>query len=457
MSSTQRGIEGNNRGPLRANNTHKNVLGGTNRQNARLPDVTREKGLSKNSLDISHQIEGMSITSEAKLRKQLAEESWLEKHECAQPDVSRSAEELLFMVELARENTEAAVCCLEKAHDVTSFTFHARREACEFLLNLTCNIPRPYDRVYYLCDRDKLSDARSPNFTLCERAFAVLERMFARDSGGGGNTQLLSLRSITRCLSLLKSDDSRSRTLTKRFILGIYTQHAGVRPFIKLRLRDMLVNIVNSQSEPVGMAELLSLTTHVLASGGFDDPSEAQCYFAECIFPLLKINNSHLHEQELRTALAGFALIGQECLLCTFKQLSKIFCGANSNVRVAILGFCTSIIRIRHADFKCIEDHVCKMISTCLKNAHCILITHVLAFVKEKAVYSSLKTNSTTFVPKVFDDVYDLSKSYWNRDKSPEVYSLVTVVMGLDKNVFEACLKRYNLKRFKHNTEVDTP
>lgn len=373
-------------------------------------------------------------------------------------DLYKSSEELFFMLKLENEDSESTMSSLEKVSDISRFTLNGRKRVSEFLLRMICSCEtKSQDRIYYFCDREKIPDQKSPNFGLFGRAFAMLEKIFIRENKTTENVQFLSSRDVTKCLYLLKSEDLRIRTLTKRFIQEIYNRCTEMRHCIKTKVKNILVNVVHEQVEPVGINEALNLCTYILVSEGFGDASEAHCYFLECVFPVLKIHNAHLYEQELKTAFEAFSQLGNECFLYIFKHLSKVFSEVNSNVRTSILNFCLSIVQVKQTtmDFNTIEGHVCKIISTCLRNAHCILISHVLTFIKEKVIYNFLKLNCKTFIPKIFDDVYDLSKNYWNKDRSPEVYAIVTVIMSLDKNIFEECLKKYNFKKYKQKIEED--
>lgn len=402
------------------------------------------------------------------LEKALTEEStkrWVavkgvgaSKEASSDTDVYKTSEELFCMLKLENESVDETLSSLEKVGEISNFTYSTRQTIYRFLINVICTIPiRPRERLYYSCDRDKIADQRSPCFYLFGRALSVLEKMLMRESKKDENLNLLEQKDVKWCLNMLRDEDLRVRTLVKRFLQEIYNRCRWIRGCVKYKVKNMLINIVHEQTEPMGVSELLNLSTYILVSDGFGDPSEAQCYFSECIFPILKISNVHLYEQELKTALEAFSQLRNECFLYTFKQLSKAFLEVGSSVKIPILNFCLAIIQVKQTtmDFVYVENYICQIISTCFKNAHCLLISHVLTFIKERVIYNFLKAHCTTFVPKIFDDIYDLSKSYWNKDRSPEVYSIVTIVMSLDKNTFEECLKRYNFKRYKQRIEND--
>eukprot|EP00866_Antonospora_locustae_P001365 jgi/Antlo1/1365/1208 len=373
-------------------------------------------------------------------------------------DAYKTSEELFCMLRLENESVDKTLSSLENVDEISNFTYRTRQTIYRFLINVMCTVPiRPRRRLYYSCDRDRIADQKSPYFYLFGRALSILEKMLMRESKKDENLNLLEQNDVKRCLNMLRDEDARIRTLVKRFIQEIHNRCKRSRCSVKYKIKNMLINIIHEQTEPMGVSELLNLSTYILVTDGFGDSSEAQCYFSECIFPILKISNAHLYEQEMKTALEAFSQLRNECFLYTFKQLSKIFLEVNSSVRIPILNFCLAIIQVKQTtmDFAHVENYVCQIISTCFKNAHCLLISHVLTFIKERVIYNFLKAHCSTFVPKIFDEIYDLSKSYWNKDRSPEVYSIVTIVMSLDKNVFEECLKRYNFKRYKQRIEND--
>lgn len=399
-----------------------------------------------------------ALTEENTKRCVAVKEASASREASSDTDAYKTSEELFCILKMEKEGVDETLSFLEKVSEISNFTYSTRRTIYRFLINVMCTVPiRPRERLYYSCDRDRIADQKSPCFYLFGRALSVLEKMLMRESRKDENLNLLEQTDVKRCLNMLRDEDMRIRTLVKRFVQEVYNRCKWSRCCVKYKVKNMLINVIHEQTEPMGVSELLNLSTYILVSDGFGDPSEAQCYFSECIFPILKISNAHLYEQEMKTALEAFSQLRNECFLYTFKQLSKIFLEVSSSVRIPILNFCLAIIQVKQTtmDFAYVEDYVCQIISTCFKNAHCLLISHVLTFIKERVIYNFLKAHCSTFVPKIFDEIYDLSKSYWNKDRSPEVYSIVTIVMSLNKNVFEECLKKYNFKRYKQRIEND--
>lgn len=250
---------------------------------------------------------------------------------------------------------------------------------------------------------------------------------------------------------LLKNEDQKIRENVSSFLRNMFRyKESQLKNTIKSLLHNSFVDILHFQSEPVGLEFLLELTLYVLVSNGFEGVQELEIFFKECIFPILKFQNSHLYFNELKNLFRAFSVTDNSALSLILSKLINLFYCENTDKKVMAVNLVSNIIKTKeiHLRYTEIESFLVEMINMCFKSDHISLINSVYRFLNDEPIFFLLKQNKT-FLPKIFNSFYDLSYKHWNVNKSPEIIYILDLLMKINPEGYYECVKLYKFNKYK--------
>lgn len=142
-----------------------------------------------------------------------------------------------------------------------------------------------------------------------------------------------------------------------------------------------------------------------------------------------------------------------ECQRATLRYMSKVYLKVGSSEQIKILELASKVI---HTNFffqsnSFLEWDFCEIINLAAKSESYIVADAVIEMIDDSAVRKFIQNNIRTVLPKIFDNLYRLSKKFWRQEQRFKAIKVIGNILNINNEVFETCVIEYNKKKHVQN------
>lgn len=144
-----------------------------------------------------------------------------------------------------------------------------------------------------------------------------------------------------------------------------------------------------------------------------------------------------------------------ECQKIVLRYFSMAFGQMDSLQQVKIVELASRII---HSNFffqskSPIEWEFCDILNQALKSENYLVIDSIIEVFSDVAVKKYITDGFSTILPKIFENLYKLSKKFWRHEQRYKTIQTIGNILKINPDVFEECLVKYNKKRYYRSSQ----
>ena len=261
----------------------------------------------------------------------------------------------------------------------------------------------------------------------------------------------LSEDEIVRMFEFLNINDQRIEESLERVLERIFTKFDDSANLFKQVIANRLIAIYMSKSKCQHELEFIYKVVLLMIDKGtfMNDIFE---FYYQFILPLIvfcSLENTELSKNVVEAVCS----ISPECQRITLRHFFKIYYRVGSNEQIKILDLTSEVI---HTNFffpskSFLEWEFSEIINIALKSESFVVIDAVIELIENSAVKKFIHNNLKIILPKIFENLYKLSKKFWRHEQRFKAIKTIGNILSFDHEVFEACLIEYNKKKHLTN------
>jgi hypothetical protein len=323
----------------------------------------------------------------------------------------------------------------------------------------------PTGILYYSGDDVNIRNKATSNINIFSKIFSYVTNSCISES-----TILKGLDDIDifKLVDLLKSEDETERGHISSVLINIFDVF---RHKITNLVKNELGLFYEGLRTHIGIEEILEIVLCIVESFRSKNKreitdvkifnldklknNENDNFYFEYILRFLSVRNLEYYKI-IPQIIYKYASEDVDISEFTLKYIYKLFQNIEYiNKPMLIQIYSMIYIRwCRRIPFNNIKDDFCNIINLGLKSEHFVLIEEILQIIDIKAMKSIIQENITEILPRIFVNLYNLSKKYWRSKGKMKIFKYISVILSMSHECFEQCLIKYNMERFINRNEV---
>ncbi|CDS07977.1 hypothetical protein LRAMOSA01926 [Lichtheimia ramosa] len=262
------------------------------------------------------------------------------------------------------------------------------------------------------------------------------------------NTQVakryIDQKFILQLLELFDSEDPRERDFLKTILHRIYGKFLGLRAFIRRSISNIFFQYIYETEKFNGIAELLEIMGSIINGFALPLKDEHKTFLFRVLIPLHKPSMLSLYHPQLAYCVVQFLekdpALTTEIVIGLLRYWPKV----NSAKEVMFLTEMEEILDVTDAiEFKKIMVPLFQRLGSCVSSPHFQVAERALYYWNNEYIVNLMGDNIETIMPVVFPALYRHSKGHWNRVIHDLVSDALRIMMELNPELFDDCIKRY--------------
>ncbi|TBU09639.1 serine/threonine protein phosphatase 2A [Hamiltosporidium magnivora] len=260
--------------------------------------------------------------------------------------------------------------------------------------------------------------------------------------------QIFTENVISNIFERIVSRDVKERTvvfLLSELIVNRIPEYTKI--YLKCLINE-IIKIIHSKTATVGIQEILKFSIFSLQN--FTDLN-IDIFLFECILPLFKKNINQSNGIEFIEILKIFISKKSETIKIILSYIIRSLDSLSGYCKELIVKFLEIIIEYNGNILieNDLLNHFCIILCHSIESSYYSLVESVCNLFLNEKCYLFLKNNSNFILTKIFDSIYNLSKKYWNKKDICQVLNVINLLMVMNRECFENCLRNYNLKKYQ--------
>lgn len=293
---------------------------------------------------------------------------------------------------------------------------------------------------------------------------------------------------ILNLINLLKSEDENERAQIANVLLNIFKN-------FKITIRNVIENelclFYEGLRTHIGMEELLEVVSciiedmvrikpikreyvklenkkfpisndqSIISNNNFKDKNEEKLkeknnsFFYEYVLRFLTVNNLEYYTN-INQIIFSYCKKNLNVSKITLKYLSVLFQNTQFSNKSVLVQIYMSIYILwsRKISYNEIINDVCMFLNNAFESEHFKLIDQTVKIIDFHVIKKFFKENITEILPKIFDNLYMISKKYWRHKGKLDILKFMFLIINLNHHCFEQCLINYNKKKHLKKSEI---
>ncbi|KAG2225715.1 hypothetical protein INT45_011383, partial [Circinella minor] len=249
---------------------------------------------------------------------------------------------------------------------------------------------------------------------------------------------------ILQLLELFDSEDPRERDFLKTTLHRIYGKFLGLRAFIRRSISNIFFQFIYETEKFNGIAELLEIMGSIINGFALPLKEEHKTFLFRVLIPLHKPTPLSLYHPQLAYCVVQFLEKDPALTAEIVQGLLRYWPKVNSAKEVMFLTEMEEILDITDAvEFRKIMVPLFQKIGQCVSSSHFQVAERALYYWNNEYIVNLMSDNIETIMPVVFPPLYRHAKEHWNRIIHELVSDALRIIMELNPNLFDQCLKKY--------------
>ncbi|WUR02429.1 serine/threonine-protein phosphatase 2A 56 kDa regulatory subunit gamma (RTS1) [Vairimorpha necatrix] len=289
-------------------------------------------------------------------------------------------------------------------------------------------------RLFYPWDDTNIKNKVTSNINIFTRIFSLLTSKHKNIL-----KQEISDSDIYSLFNLLKSEDEKERFNILQIIINIKDLN---KKLIQNIIENELLLFYDEERTHVGIEEILEIIENLNLKD--------ETFYYQIILKFLHIKNLEFYKN-IENIIYKYSSEDYKIGQFTLKYLYKIYKEIefiNKSVIVKLY-FQIYLRWSRRIQFKNVIEEICEIINYGLKSEYQNLIENIMKIGESKIMRNLLKENINEILPKIFDNLYILSKKYWASKEKVKIYKFISLLLSMNHECFEKCLIKYNKNKYE--------
>jgi serine/threonine-protein phosphatase 2A regulatory subunit B' len=247
-------------------------------------------------------------------------------------------------------------------------------------------------------------------------------------------------------VGMMRSDDPKERMYICQVLLGVCmcSTHAAA---VKTAIFNEITSFIEGIRVHTGIDDLLKIVSVAVSEKKYEW-QEVYVFYFEAILRMARSQRCQGVNQ-IGFVIKAFHRRYPRVLPLGLKYFRKVFGDMCSASKVMIACAVNDAIEWMSPEMHSeVSGVMYELISLFFCSDHYLVIEVAADMVLVNAS-GILHKNRREFIPRVFESVYRASKRCWHAESASKVLKSLLAVFWMDSSMFEACLKKYNKKRWE--------
>lgn len=210
---------------------------------------------------------------------------------------------------------------------------------------------------------------------------------------------------VARLLKLFYAEDYSERDLLKNCLHCIYRVFISFRPKIRYRIKNMFIEIEQSNPRPHcrGLPQLLDLVASIVNGYVIPIKDEHKAFLQEGLIPLLKMPNLKQYDDRLRNCFHNYSAKDTECLLMIMSAIFKYWPHLNPWKEIIFMENMVFFLDfVQPENFINVQEKVFQKLYKAMSSPACNVVEQCHAVIKENSSIHKLIERDPVPVLKEF-------------------------------------------------------
>jgi len=234
------------------------------------------------------------------------------------------------------------------------------------------------------------------------------------------------------------------------FLECILTKFRPSFPLFKDIISNQLTSILNqtshSQQPHIDITFYFKILHHLISTNSFGD--DLPEYHAQFILPCIFFTPVANFEPASKL-LDSICSVSPKSQVQTLKYFIKIFNTIDSFHQVKLVELTSRVVYLNfffnvNAS---IEWEFGEILNLAMKSENYLVVDAVIEVFADAAVKRFISDYVQTFLPKIFDNLYRLSRRFWRNEQKYKTIQTIGSILKINSDVFEKCLVSYNRRK----------
>lgn len=253
---------------------------------------------------------------------------------------------------------------------------------------------------------------------------------------------------IENFISEIRNSTIKERLKITRIIQLLLLKFDKLRNLLKLCICNEITYYLENGKNLRHIHVLLELCAYLIGKDLFSCYNELEDFIRIYVLNLLTNSNAFMFTVDVNFLFKNICLRNEHFMSLVFDYFLKIFLDSNTPTKILIMNLTFEILNETYKDIEPYSKHIITYLNHAFKEQNFLLINTTKLLIELPVLKITLKASVKHILPEIFFNLYNLSKTYWNKDDRGFIFEMIRFFMMMDKSLFDKCLFEYNKTQY---------